>query len=313
MPAMHEEHLIEAFLDMLAAERDASPNTLAAYARDLQAAAEFLASANSSLLAAERGNVEAFLADLGKAGMARSTQARKLSSLKQFYAFALSEGWRQDDPTSILKGPQPGRPLPKTLSRDEAGNLLDKARDEALAEGQTPSGAFRSARLWALAELLYASGMRISELVGAMTVQFAREQDMVPIRGKGNKERLVPLGPPAREALSHYLVARKGAGRGSSKWLFPAVGADGPFNRQSAARDLKDLARRAGLPPSKVSPHVLRHAFASHLLEGGADLRTVQMLLGHADIATTQIYTHVLDERLRELVFTAHPLAKRSS
>ena len=308
-----DEHLIEAFLDMLAAERDASANTLAAYARDLNGAAAFLAATGSSLRMAAREDVEDFLADLGKAGMARSTQARKLSSLRQCFGFALSEGWRQDDPTAILKGPRPGRALPKTLSREDAARLLDTARNEAVEEGQSASSAFRSARLWALAELLYASGMRISELVGATTVQFVRDQDMVPIRGKGSKERLVPLGPPAREALVHYLAARKAAGRGGSRWLFPAIGAEGPFNRQSAARDLKDLARRAGLPPAKVSPHVLRHAFASHLLEGGADLRTVQMLLGHADIATTQIYTHVLDERLRQLVFAAHPLARRSS
>ena len=306
-----ERYQIEAFLDMLAGERGASENTLAAYGRDLEAASAFFSEAGATLLSASRAHVENYLASLSKQGLARSSQARKLSSLKQFYRFALSEAMREDDPTAIVKGPSPERSLPKTLSIEEAARLMDLARDEAFAKGQTPAKAFRTARLYALVELLYASGMRISELVEAPLVHMKVDADLIPIRGKGNKERLVPLGPPARAALAHYLEARKAVGRHTSKWLFPAIGAEGAFNRQSAGRDIKDLAVRAGLPRQHVSPHVLRHAFASHLLAGGADLRTVQMLLGHADIATTQIYTHVLDEALRDLVFCAHPLAKR--
>ena len=304
---------IEAFLDMLSGERGASENTLAAYARDLEDLSAFLAEEGESLITANRDDLEAYLISLSKSGLARSTQARKLSSLKQYYRFALSENLRGDDPSAILKAPSTARPLPKTLSIDEAGKMMDLAKDEAYQKGQTPSGAFRTARLYALVELLYASGMRISELVSAPSVHLKPGAELVPIRGKGGKERLVPLGPPAQEALQHYLLTRKKVARDGAKWLFPAIGAEGHFNRQSAARDIKDLAVRAGLPRDKVSPHVLRHAFASHLLAGGADLRTVQLLLGHADIATTQIYTHVLDEALRDLVFSAHPLAKGAS
>lgn len=306
-----DANLIDAFLDMLSAERGAAQNTLDAYARDLHAASDFFSAFGKSLKNVDRKDVEAFLAGIARDGMAQSTQARKLSSLKQFFRFALSENWRVDDPTAILKGPKPARPLPKTLSVSEAEKLMDQARKDALKDGQTQSGAFRTARLYALVELLYASGMRISELVNATVMQLKAESDLLPIRGKGGKERLVPIGPPARTALLHYFEMRKLAGHEVNKWLFPAIGAEGAFNRQSAARDIKALAIRAGIPATRVSPHILRHAFASHLLEGGADLRTVQMLLGHADIATTQIYTHVLDEKLRQLVFSTHPLAKK--
>jgi integrase/recombinase XerD len=301
---------IETFLEMLAAERGAAQNTLEAYRRDLAACGDFLAGRGGALETATADDIRAFLGRLARAGMAPRTAARRLSALRQFYRFLLSEGLRGDDPTAEVDSPRQGRPLPKILSEPEVGLLL-----EAAHRGAGPEGL----RLAALVELLYASGLRISELVGLRLAAAQRDQRLIIVQGKGGKERMVPLSPAARRSVSAYLAVRghflptrgKGAKavKAASPWLFPSRGAEGHITRHRVAQLLKDLAREAGLDAAKVSPHVLRHAFASHLLDHGADLRSLQKMLGHADISTTQIYTHVLSERLKTLVQQSHPLA----
>ncbi len=309
---------IEPFLEMLAAERGAARNTLEAYERDLKAYAEFLARRGAAPETAGVEDIRAFLGRLARAGMAPRTAARRLSALRQFYRFLLSEGLRADDPSAGVDSPRQGRPLPKILSEAEVGGLLDAAH-----AGSGPEAL----RLAALVELLYASGLRVSELVGLRLAAAQRDQRLLIVQGKGGKERMVPLSPAARRALAAYLEVRShflpGApkstgGKGAkaakiaSPWLFPSRAADGHITRHRVAQLLKDLARQAGIDAAKVSPHVLRHAFASHLLDHGADLRSLQKMLGHADISTTQIYTHVLGERLKSLVQERHPLARRS-
>ncbi|WP_193368565.1 site-specific tyrosine recombinase XerD [Pelagibius marinus] len=308
------EALIDAFLEMLAAERGAAANTLEAYRRDLAAFAEFLGK-RRALEAATADDIRAFLGRLAQAGMAPRTAARRLSALRQFYRFLLSENLRGDDPSAEVDSPRQGRALPKILSEEEVGALL--------AEAQAGEGP-EALRLAALVELLYATGLRVSELVGLRLAAAQRDQRLLIVQGKGGKERMVPLSPAARESLSDYLAARdhflansgkapggKGAKavKAVSPWLFPSRSAAGHITRHRVAQLLKDLARRAEIDPAKVSPHVLRHAFASHLLDHGADLRALQKMLGHADISTTQIYTHVLSERLKSLVQDHHPLA----
>ncbi|TAN55973.1 MAG: site-specific tyrosine recombinase XerD [Rhodospirillales bacterium] len=289
---------------MLAAERGAAVNTLAAYRRDLDDAESFLKAKGVALNAASPDHLKIYLAGLKDAGMSARTQARRLSCLRQFYRFLFTEQIRPDDPAQGLDSPKAGRPLPKYLSEKQVKALLDAAQVKA-KDG--PMGV----RLLCLVELLYASGMRVSELVGLPWASAARDQESLLITGKGGKERLVPLGSPARSALEAWRKVRAGLlGRDSSRWLFPGAGGKA-LDRSEFWQELKGLAVAAGLPPAKVSPHVLRHSFASHLLAHGADLRAVQTLLGHADISTTQIYTHVLEDRLKNLVSKHHPLSKK--
>jgi len=302
-PRQNNETLIELFLDMLAAERGASTNTLDAYQRDL---ADF--SAGTNVASADSDALRAYLGKLAKRGLAPASVARRLSAIRQLYRFLYSEGHRSDDPAAAIEGPKRGRALPKVLSVKQVDNLLAKARDGMTAEAK--SERLRAARLNCLLEILYATGLRVSELVALPAAAARRDQRMLVIRGKGGRERLVPLNDAACRTMADYLALRTEAKLDRSKWLFPSFGESGHLTRQHFARELKELAGAAGLKPSQVSPHVLRHAFASHLLQNGADLRVVQTLLGHADISTTQIYTHVLEQRLKSLVRDLHPLAQ---
>ncbi|MEZ5810415.1 MAG: site-specific tyrosine recombinase XerD [Rhizobiaceae bacterium] len=299
--------LVEAFLEMMAAERGASDNTLSAYRRDLEDVSSFLGGA---LAEADTVSLRGYLADLAGRGLSRATQARRLASLRQFFRFLYAEGRRDDDPTGELDSPRRQASLPKVLGVDEVGRLIDRAAAEAGA-GDAPSAAALAARrLHALVEVLYATGMRVSELVSLPVEVARRDERFFVIRGKGGKERMVPLSPAAREAMAVWLKSRDAVeGWADSRFLFPAASRSGCLPRQVFGRELKALAARAGIAVAKISPHVLRHAFASHLLQNGADLRSVQQLLGHADISTTQIYTHVLEERLGKLVNEHHPLA----
>ena len=302
---------IEAFLEMMSAERGAASNTLSSYERDLEDLHSFLVASSTSALTAQSATLSAYLSHLGKQGFAASSQARKLSAMRQFYKFLYAEGLRGDDPTAVLDAPKKGRSLPKIMSEDDVTRLLDLAAKEAAEPGPDQLARLR---MLALLELLYATGMRVSELVSLPVKVLDQEGRFLIIRGKGNKERLVPLSRSAIAALGPYGQARQTslAKTGDSPWLFPSAGKEGYLPRQVFARDLKGLAARSGLRAAAISPHVMRHAFASHLLQNGADLRVVQELLGHSDISTTQIYTHVLEERLRELVQTHHPLAKQA-
>lgn len=310
-------HRIETFLEMMAAERGAAPATLDAYARDLGDFAAFLAARGIAVDAAGPVDVADHMVELAARGMAASTQARHLSAIRQFHRFLYGEGFRPDDPTGTIDAPKKGRPLPKVLSEAEVERLIETAEAEAEArvdgEGRDLSAAVRGRRLrlHALLETVYATGLRVSELVSLPASAIRGEAPFLTVRGKGSKERLVPLSRRARAAMGAHVDHLKAVGRWAAgeRWLFPSWSASGHATRQAFARDLKDLAVRLGLPAALVSPHVLRHAFASHILAHGADLRVVQQLLGHADISTTQIYTHVLDERLRDLVETRHPLA----
>src|SRR5580692_1562967 len=304
-----DERLIALFLDMLAAERGAGANTLAAYGRDLADFAGDLAHAKGSIARAATHDLRAYLGRLAKRGLRASTVARRLSAIRQLYRFLYAEGLRKDDPAAVLEGPKRNRPLPKTLSMAEVDRLL---RAAATADPGAPlRERLRAARLSCLLETLYATGLRVSELVALPVSAARRDARVIVVRGKGNKERMVPLNDAAKRAMAAYLAlaAEAGGGTSASKWLFPSFGDSGHLTRQHFARELKALAGAAGLRAAQLSPHVLRHAFASHLLHNGADLRVVQTLLGHADISTTQIYTHVLEERLKSLVRDLHPLA----
>ncbi|WP_127090592.1 site-specific tyrosine recombinase XerD [Aquabacter cavernae] len=296
------------FLDMQAVERGASANTLDAYRRDLSDLSEFLSGQGTSLAAAETGALRAYLADLDGRGLKSTTIARRLSALRQLYRFLYAEGHRGEDPAAILEGPKRGRPLPKVLTVEDVSRLIETAHARAGAAAR-PTERLRRLRTVCLVEMLYATGLRISELAALPASAARTRADAIIVTGKGGKERLVPLGAAAKAAMAAYLDARREAGLDASKWLFPSSGATGHLTRQHAALDLKDLALATGIDPACLSPHVLRHAFASHLLAHGADLRIVQTLLGHADISTTQIYTHVLDERLAGLVRDLHPLS----
>ncbi|HET7594326.1 MAG TPA: site-specific tyrosine recombinase XerD [Stellaceae bacterium] len=301
-PAALPSRHVEAFLEMLAAERGAAPLTRAAYRADLADVAGALSGAPIETAATD--DLRQYLARLAKARLAPRTAARRLSALRQFYRFLVLEGVRKDDPTAALDAPRLGRPLPKLVSEEEATKLLDAARAKPGPEG---------VRLVCLLELLYGTGLRVSELVGLPLAATRGDQRFLLVRGKGDKERLVPLGAPARAALAAYLAVRGhflGEGE-SSRWLFPSRSADGHLTRRWCGMLLKELALAAGLDPARLSPHVLRHAFATHLLDHGADLRSVQAMLGHADIATTQIYTHVQGDRLHRLVTEHHPLARK--
>jgi integrase/recombinase XerD len=305
------ERLTALFLDMLAAERGAGNNTLAAYGRDLADFSVYLADRGHAIGTATTDNVRDYLSVLAKRGMLPTTVARRLSAIRQLYRFLYAEGHRKDDPAAVLEGPKRTRALPKTLSLTEVDRLLRVAGQ--FEPGAPPSVLLRAARLSCLVELLYATGLRVSELVALPASAALRDARVIVVRGKGNKERLVPLNDAAKRAMAEYLdllsQSDSGGRDAGSKWLFPSFGDSGHLTRQHFARELKGLAAVAGLRATQLSPHVLRHAFASHLLHNGADLRIVQTLLGHADISTTQIYTHVLEERLKSLVRDLHPLA----
>jgi len=308
---MRDGARIEAFLEMMSAERGASENTLAAYRRDLEDAAADLSGAWGGIASAPASAVRDHVAGLKARGMAASTQARKLSALRQFYKFLFTEGLRGDDPTGTLDSPRRGRGLPKTLSEADVDALIELAAREAETPppGIDPVAALR---LHALTEVLYATGLRVSELVSLPLSGAKRDDRFFTVTGKGNKDRLVPLSVRAREAMRKWLAARRERPKlAESPYLFPALSESGHLPRQVFARELKGLAARAGIKASVISPHVLRHAFASHLLHNGADLRIVQTLLGHTDISTTQIYTHVVEERLKGLVRDLHPLAEK--
>ncbi|HEX9768782.1 MAG TPA: site-specific tyrosine recombinase XerD [Kiloniellales bacterium] len=296
-----DQRLLETFREMLSAERGAAANTLESYARDLGDCSRFLGGRDTDLTRAGSEDLRAYVAALAAAGRSPRTAARRLSAIRQFYRFLFTEGLRGDDPAAGLDAPRRGRSLPKLLSEAEVDLLLQAAR-----EREGPAGV----RLLALIELLYATGLRVSELVRLPLDAVARDPKVLIVRGKGGRERLVPLSEPARAAVAAFLPVRENfvAGRAGSRWLFASRGASGHLTRHRVGQLLKDLARDAGIDPFRVSPHVLRHAFASQLLDHGADLRSVQKMLGHADISTTQIYTHVLDERLKALVRDHHPL-----
>ena len=303
------ERLVALFLDMLAAERGASSHTIDAYRRDLGDFAAHLRARGDALDGASADAIRGYLAALTERGLAAASVARKLSAIRQLCRFLYAEGHRADDPTAALEGPKRGRPLPKILTVAEVDALLAAAHaGEDGSEDAATRG--RRLRLACLLEVLYATGLRVSELIALPSAAAREGARMLIVRGKGSKERLVPLNEAAKHAMADYLRARTEAGLAASRWLFPSFGESGHLTRQHFARDLKVLAGRAGLAPAKVSPHVLRHAFASHLLQNGADLRSLQTLLGHSDIATTQIYTHVLDERLKSLVRDLHPLGE---
>jgi integrase/recombinase XerD len=301
--------LIGLFLDMQSAERGAADNTRQAYQRDLVDYAEFLGGRGRGPLDADTDDVRAYLADIEARGFSAATAARRLSSIRQFHKFLYLENRRGDDPALVIEGPRQGRRLPKTLSVDDVGRLLAVSAEGIDDATRPPGERLRAARMNCLLEILYATGLRVSELVSLPARAALSGEPMLTIRGKGGRERLVPLSPPAFEAMARYRSALAENGRsGEGPWLFPADSESGHLTRQAFARDLKLVAAMAGIDTRLVSPHVLRHAFASHLLQNGADLRVVQELLGHADVSTTQIYTHVLDERLRSMVRDLHPL-----
>ena len=301
--------LIESFLDMMSAERGASENTLAAYRRDILDFAESCGRQGSDLTRATREHVRHHLEALSAAALKASSQARKLSALRRFYGFLYSDGIRRDDPTGCVSAPRLSRPLPKILSAEEALKLVEAAREDA-------EDSPEAARQLCIVEMLYASGLRVSELVALPIAAIRGPQSFMHVRGKGGRERMAPMGDAARGALDSYLAVRdEFLPRGrlaqvASRYLFPSRGAEAHLTRRRCHQILKSLALKAGLDPDRLSPHVLRHAFATHLVEGGADLRSVQTLLGHADIATTQIYTHVARDRLKRTVESAHPLAR---
>jgi integrase/recombinase XerD len=305
------------FIDMLAAEQGAGENTLDAYRRDLTDFSEFLGRSGHAFAGAETEMLRDYLADLDTRGFKSSSVARRLSAIRHLFRFLLNERIRSDDPAAILSGPKRGRGLPKVLSIADVDRLLVRARELSDAPEASPQQRLRGIRLYCLLEVLYATGLRVSELVSLPLSASRRDARMIVVRGKGNKERLVPLNEASRQAMADYLAAmealkpEKKKNAAASKWLFPSFGESGHLTRQHFARDLKELASASGIAPRLVSPHVLRHAFASHLLHNGADLRIVQTLLGHTDISTTQIYTHVVEERLKSLVRDLHPLAEK--
>jgi integrase/recombinase XerD len=299
--------LIESFLDMMSAERGASANTLAAYRRDLVDFSGAMAKSGAALKGATRDNLKSYLRSLSNAAVSPATQARKLSALRQFFSFLYTEGIRREDPTNAIEAPKRGRTLPKILSRGDLSRLMDAAQPDDAADGE-------KTRLLCIVEMLYASGMRVSELVTLPLSAARGRKGFLFVKGKGGKERLVPLNPTARKTLEQYLSVRESFlpknSAHAAKFLFCSRSAEGHLTRRRCHQMLKELALKAGVDPDKLSPHVLRHAFATHLVEGGADLRSVQTMLGHADIGTTQIYTHVANERLHKVMDAAHPLAR---
>jgi integrase/recombinase XerD len=308
-----DQALIDLFLDMVAAERGGAKNTLAAYTRDLADFSSALGARKRGIANASTEDLRAYLASLDKRGFAASSVARRLSAIRQLYRFLYAEGRRGDDPSAVIEGPKRGRALPKVLSIAEVDRLLAQARSEMSKPEQPTAERLRAARLTCLIEVLYATGLRVSELVALPRSAAERNARMLNVCGKGNKERLVPLSDPARQAIASWLHVRAAMLEEGekSRFLFPSRGRTGHLTRQRFAQLLKEAALAAGIDPARVSPHVLRHAFASHLLEGGADLRSVQEMLGHADLGTTELYTHVSDRRRRDVYFRSHPHARR--
>lgn len=311
MPGPDTRRWIATFLEARAAEAGQARNTRLAYGRDLADFAGWLEGRGQDLSSTDRTEIEGYLVHCDAQGLSKATRARRLSSIRQLYRFAVEEGWRADDPALRLTGPGRAQSLPKTLSEAEVSRLLDAARER----GRAPGDRLRDTALF---ELLYATGLRVSELVSLPVAAVRGDPRMILVQGKGDKERMVPLSGPAREALSAWLTHRDAgeeatriAGKPPSRYLFPGDGREGHLTRQYFHSLVKDAATRAGISPARVTPHVLRHAFATHLLAHGADLRVIQTLLGHADVATTEIYTHVLDEHLTKLVLTRHPLARK--
>src|SRR5712691_11428011 len=305
-----DARLAELFLDMLAADRGAAANTLAAYRRDLDDFAAHLSAAGCRIATAGSDHLRDYLTALSQRGFKASSLARRLSAIRQLYRFLYAEGRRKDDPAAVLEGPKRGRALPKVLSVTEVTRLFEAAREAADKARARPAEHVRALRLICLIEALYATGLRVSELIALPVAAARAEGGTITVRGKGGKERLVPLGQAAQKAMRDYRKLLVESKIGETRWLFPSFGDSGHITRQHVARELKELASAAGIEPRKMSPHVLRHAFASHLLANGADLRVVQALLGYADVSTTQIYTHLLDERLKSLVRDLHPLAE---
>ncbi|RJE81381.1 tyrosine recombinase [Paracoccus sp. JM45] len=310
---MSDHRAISDFLDAQAAEAGAARNTLLAYGRDLRDLSDWLGRKRLTMANLTRDQIDDYLAHCDAQGLSRATRARRLSAIRQFTRFALEEGWRTDDPALRITGPGRAKRLPKTLDRDEVNALLSAA-------GRLGRTERDRARNTCLIELLYATGLRATELVSLPVAGCRGDPSVLVVRGKGGKDRMVPLSTPAKTALRDWITLRDAAPQGSplyrllqtnsARWLFPAIGAAGHMPRQTLSRLLNEMAVEAGISPSRVTPHVIRHAFATHLLEGGADLRSIQMLLGHADLGTTEIYTHVLDQRMRDLVLNHHPLAR---
>jgi integrase/recombinase XerD len=306
-----DEVPMEAFLSMMRAERGASHNTISAYATDLRDISAFLATHRTTFLSCSRQNLEAFFADRAESGLAANSAARKLSCLKRFTQFLVAEGLRADDPARLIDGAKARRSLPATLSIAEVDLLLNAAHEAAASAA--PGAARRALRLACLLELLYGTGLRVSELVSLPRSALTGDRMMLPVKGKGGRERILPLNQKARDSLDKWLKATHPAeSAAESKWLFPSWSEEGHLTRQKFARDLKALGAQIGIDEERLSPHMLRHAFATHLLDRGVDLRVLQTLLGHADISTTQIYTHVMEDRLRQTVFDFHPLSERA-
>jgi integrase/recombinase XerD len=318
------DHLIEAFLEMQSVEYGASENTLQAYGRDLENYLIFITADGGDVLTAKSDDIRSYLSSLAKNDISPSTQARHLSSIRQLYKFLYSEGIKTDNPSSSVERPRTERSLPKILSVEEVSSILSLAEQQADIQKGSFAKRYRSMRLYVLLELLYATGLRVSELVNLPATAAKTNSRFLGVTGKGAKDRLVPLSLKSIVAMQKFSdlshsnhpnqnQSQQKVSKQDAKWLFPASSKSGHLTRQAFARDLKSLAKDAGTSANRISPHVLRHAFASHLLQNGADLRSVQVLLGHSDIATTQIYTHVLEARLRQLVEDHHPLAKQNS
>ena len=315
---MNDNHLkyLVRFLEMLSAERGAAQNTLDSYERDLTSFINYCEGNRDELLEVTKSELKNYIHHLSEQGLATATRSRSISALRQFYRFLHAEGIIKDDPAQTLRGPQKSRSLPKTLSVAEVEKLLETARMrcETAARSSGDNNRLKAARLYCLLEILYATGLRVTELVAMPRATLQGDDRALTITGKGGRQRLVPLNQPARDAIAGYLQAEADYLDGlpaTSPWLFPSRSKHGHFTRQRLGQELKGLAEDVGLNPEKVSPHILRHAFASHLLDRGADLRSVQQLLGHADITTTQIFTHVLEERLKRLVNDHHPLREK--
>ena len=317
--SLSDSNALTLLLDLMSAEKGAAPNTLQAYERDLEDLSHFLSRRNSSFEHCTPNDLEAYHIDLSDRDMAASSIARKISAIRQLFRFLYRDGHRTDDPSTGLQPPRRSRPLPKSLTVQEVDRLIEAARFNASLEGPTPKRQIRAMRLYVLLELLYATGLRVSELVSLPASAAHQDGHFLLVVGKGSKERLVPLSDRAKQAMQDYqtmqLSLEKSAksikGATGKAWLFPASSQTGHYTRQAFARELKSVAINVGLEAEAVSPHVLRHAFASHLLQNGANLRAIQKLLGHSDISTTQIYTHIMDERLIELVEHHHPLSDK--
>jgi len=302
---------LDLFLEMMGAERGAAQNTLQSYQRDLSDFLDGLKDRGKTSSSAGPEDISAFLESLDSRGLASSTCARRLSAIRQFFRFLYADGLRGDDPAANTESPKQSRSLPKILSIQEVDELLGTA--ERLAADASGLQKTRALRLHCLLEVLYATGLRVSELVSLPRSAFRAGERVLTIKGKGGRERIVVLSDAASDAVAAYIEVVEPEGAFASKWLFPSRGQGGHLTRQRFAQELKAMAEKAGISAARVSPHVLRHAFASHLLERGAELRAVQQLLGHADISTTQIYTHVLEDRLRNLVHDHHPLSRKRS